>query len=249
MLKSVSIRIVLVSLLFVAPARAATVTLLFSPNANASGDVVVGSYAVWAWTSAGDNAGLAAFTYTLTGQATTQNRSPRAVFAPSDPDSTDNFLSSGFTLLRSTGNSGVATTGAFDTVSGQGVVQYGVGQTAGDLVDALPAGYDLIPASSVPTVYGRVTASAGGTLANIAYFTGGQRPVLLGSGTLSSGMLPTFSLGAANVFSADRSGRVEAAQVVMLTGGFTSVPEPVSLAGLAFTAGLLLTRRRIISIV
>lgn len=217
-------------------AQAATITYVLSLNDNGAGVKTTGSYAVYAYTSAGDNSGLASFTITTTGQSTTLSRSPQATFAD-DNGILDN-KSSGFTTLRSAGSSGVATTGSFDTVSGNGVATYGVGQTAGNVRNSAPSGF-----SAVSTVaQGAYGVSNSFTVANADGFstpTGGQIPVLLASGTFTG--TPTISLGAGNTFTGNAL-TTTAATISLVSRDL--VPEPTSLAVLGLGGTALLARRR-----
>ena len=226
-------------------AQAATVTYVLSLNDSGTGAVVNGSYAIYEFSSAGDNSGLASFTLTTTA-ANGLNKSPQASYV--DDATGSDVKTSGFTLLRAnTANSA----GAFDTVSGSGVAAYGIGQTAGNLTTAAPAGYTKFTVPGQVSAYGVANtfttaqlANPAGSYAGVNPFTGsgGQVPVLLQTGTFA-GTAPLVTAGAANLLTGSNLTTTAPSSIVIQTRDL-SVPEPTSLAVLGLGGVSLLARRR-----
>lgn len=213
-------------------ASAASVTFTFSYNDNGKGVFTAGSFAVYAFTSPGDNAGLAAYILTLdTGSGLTV-RSPFAVFV--DEEAFTESRTAGFSALR--GASGLESHAALDTFSGMGITQYGIGQTRGDLISLQPDRY-VLTSPAARTVYG--DGNFNNPIVDFRPFTYGQIPVLLATGT---GGFPTIVSAQANVFRSARNGQTEAASSQTAIG-LPYIPEPTSaLLFAAAMAGLL--RRR-----
>ncbi|MDB5325267.1 MAG: hypothetical protein JWM57_836, partial [Phycisphaerales bacterium] len=212
----------------VSAAQAATVTFVLSPFDNGTGTLTQGKYAVYAFTSRGDNAGLAAFSFTITGGPITSavNNAPQARFDPED-DTIFAPRVAGLSLYRTEGASaGLPSYAAVDTVSPIGLESYGLGQSIGNLNSRVPDGY----IKRTPDAQARYGVTHGIDYVELfqTAYTNGMYPVLLQTGNLQNASSMYLINTAANVFSPARDGRVMSASVQWVVGNFV-VPEPTAL--------------------
>ncbi|MDB5325256.1 MAG: hypothetical protein JWM57_825 [Phycisphaerales bacterium] len=209
-------------------AEAATITYQLKLNDNGTGAVTPLSFAIYATASAGDNAGIAAFTYAVNGLsaadlANLKNKAPSAAYWNGSSFAT--LKNTGFTL-NVAGDGIVQQTGSQDTTAASNPpLTYNIGQQAGSITTAGgPTGSTVLLDGS-----------------NAAY----AFPVLLAVGSYGPTDIPTIGAGnattAGNVFNLAKDRTTFAAAAVYQN---PAVPEPASLAVLGLGGVSLLARRR-----
>jgi hypothetical protein len=218
-MKRLSLLAAAVVLSGVSAANAATVTFTLDLTAGP------GQFTLYGETSAGDNAGLAAYNVALTNIATVNHNSLRNAAA----ESSDGSLAGpvGFTLFRSADDTtpalgNVLIQGSQDTIAPTPFIIYGLGQAPGDL-----ASRNIITAGSKE---GDPWAAR----------------MVIATGTWDPAQLPAFDTAAAVLTSAnlfnDNAGLAVTAAANVVTNVIIPEPGTLAMAGMSLI-GLAVRRR------